>query len=128
MTTPRVTDVDRHVGAAIRSRRLALGMTCRHLGEAAEVHPHQIHKYESGANRVAAGRLQRIAEALGCEPRDLFPSGDPVEDEGRARLDEFMALAARLDEGDLGWICGFVRAKARGPEPRVTVEVEGAVR
>jgi transcriptional regulator with XRE-family HTH domain len=63
----RPQDVDRHVGARMRERRIMLGLTQHQLAELIGVTYQQAHKYEKGINRVAAGRLYSIARALGVE-------------------------------------------------------------
>ena len=54
--------VDDHVGARIRLRRTLMGMTQEQLAEALGISYQQVQKYETGANRVSAGRLSRIAQ------------------------------------------------------------------
>ena len=56
--------IDRHVGARLRMRRLMVGMSQGRLGESLEVTFQQIQKYEKGANRIGASRLQDIARVL----------------------------------------------------------------
>ena len=63
----RAQDVDRYVGARMRQRRIMLGLTQHQLAELIGVTYQQAHKYEKGINRVAAGRLYSIAQALGVE-------------------------------------------------------------
>jgi transcriptional regulator with XRE-family HTH domain len=63
----RPQDIDRHVGARMRERRIMLGLTQQQIAELIGVTYQQAHKYEKGMNRVAAGRLYRIAQALGVE-------------------------------------------------------------
>ena len=63
----RAQDVDRHVGARMRERRIMLGLTQQQMAELIGVTYQQAHKYEKGINRVAAGRLYRIARAPGVE-------------------------------------------------------------
>ena len=63
----RPQDVDRHVGARIRERRIMLGLTQQQMADLIGVTYQQAHKYEKGINRVAAGRLYSIARALGVE-------------------------------------------------------------
>ena len=63
----RPQDVDRYVGARIRERRIMLGLTQQQMADLIGVTYQQAHKYEKGLNRVAAGRLYRIAQALGVE-------------------------------------------------------------
>ena len=63
----RPQDIDRHVGARMRERRVMLGLTQQQMAELIGVTYQQAHKYEKGINRVAAGRLYSIARALGVE-------------------------------------------------------------
>jgi transcriptional regulator with XRE-family HTH domain len=60
--TPNSVDV--HVGARVRSRRMAVGLTQDTLAKAVGITFQQIQKYEKGANRVGASRLQAIARIL----------------------------------------------------------------
>lgn len=60
--TPNSVDV--HVGARVRSRRMAVGLTQDKLAKAVGITFQQIQKYEKGANRVGASRLQAIARIL----------------------------------------------------------------
>jgi transcriptional regulator with XRE-family HTH domain len=60
----RPHDVDRHVGARMRERRVLVGMTQHELADLIGVTYQQAHKYEKGIDRVAAGRLYSIARAL----------------------------------------------------------------
>ena len=64
---PRSQDVDRHVGARMRQRRIMLGLTQQQMAELIGVTYQQAHKYEKGINRVSAGRLYSVAQALGVE-------------------------------------------------------------
>ncbi|HLY58110.1 MAG TPA: helix-turn-helix transcriptional regulator, partial [Stellaceae bacterium] len=53
--TSRTQDIDRHVGARIRERRIMLGLTQQQLADLIGVTYQQAHKYERGINRVSAG-------------------------------------------------------------------------
>jgi transcriptional regulator with XRE-family HTH domain len=64
---PRAQDADHYVGARMRERRIMLGLTQHQMAELIGVTNQQAHKYEKGINRVAAGRLYSIAQALGVE-------------------------------------------------------------
>lgn len=68
----RAQDVDRHVGARMRDRRVMLGLTQQQMAELIGVTYQQAHKYEKGINRVAAGRLYNIAQALGVDVSFFF--------------------------------------------------------
>ena len=63
-STGRTQDIDRHVGARIRERRIMLGLTQQQLADLIGVTYQQAHKYERGINRVSAGRLYEIAQVL----------------------------------------------------------------
>ena len=56
--------VDAHVGRRIRDRRTGLGLTQEHLANALNLSYQQVQKYETGANRVSAGRLYEISKIL----------------------------------------------------------------
>ena len=58
------SEVDRLVGERIRRRRVLLGLTQDQLADALGISYQQIQKYETGANRVSAGRLFKIAATL----------------------------------------------------------------
>src|ERR1700685_2441661 len=71
--------IDKHVGARVRMRRLMVGMSQGKLGEALDVTFQQVQKYEKGANRIGASRLQQLARVLEVPPAFFFdgaPSGD----------------------------------------------------
>ena len=55
---------DKHVGSRVRMRRMMLGMSQEKLGDSLGLTFQQVQKYEKGVNRIGAGRLQRISEAL----------------------------------------------------------------
>ena len=63
----RAQDIDRHVGARMRERRIMLGLTQQQMAELIGVTYQQAHKYEKGINRVAAGRLYQMARVLGVD-------------------------------------------------------------
>jgi transcriptional regulator with XRE-family HTH domain len=70
--------VDKHVGIKLRARRTKLGMSQSTLAEALGLTFQQVQKYEKGANRIGAGRLQHIAQILQM-PVEYFFEGLPHE-------------------------------------------------
>jgi transcriptional regulator with XRE-family HTH domain len=68
----RAQDINRHVGARMRERRIMLGLTRNQMADLIGVTYQQAYKYETGLNRVAAGRLYHIARALGVEVGYFF--------------------------------------------------------
>ena len=67
---------DKHVGARVRMRRMMLGMSQTTLGDALGLTFQQVQKYEKGANRIGASRLQHIAHILQV-PVPFFFDGAP---------------------------------------------------
>jgi len=52
------------IGKRIKLRRLQLGLSQQSLGLALGVTFEQVQKYEKGADRIGASRLQQVAEVL----------------------------------------------------------------
>ena len=69
------SEIDQLVGDRIRQRRILMGLTQDQLGAALGISYQQVQKYETGANRVSAGRLYLIAQRLEVRPGWFF---DPV--------------------------------------------------
>lgn len=69
-------ELDAHIGARVRLRRMTLGMSQEHLGKSIGLTFQQIQKYEKGLNRIGAGRLYRIAMVL-TVPVEYFFEGLP---------------------------------------------------
>ena len=68
----RSTPTDKTIGAKVRARRLALGMSQESLAQSLGLTFQQVQKYESGKNRITASRLQQIASALRVEAASLL--------------------------------------------------------
>jgi transcriptional regulator with XRE-family HTH domain len=75
---PRAGALDALVGKRARERRLALGVTVQELAAVLGVPYQQLHKYETGANRLSAGRLFLLAGALGVEVGHFFGGDEEV--------------------------------------------------
>jgi transcriptional regulator with XRE-family HTH domain len=67
---------DKHVGARVRMRRMMLGLSQEKLGDGLGLTFQQVQKYEKGANRIGASRLQQIAHILQV-PVAFFFEGAP---------------------------------------------------
>lgn len=77
--------IDIHVGSRVRLRRTMLGMSQEKLGESLGITFQQIQKYEKGANRIGASRLQEIANVLNTPVSFFFddaPSGQKTRGGG----------------------------------------------
>lgn len=63
-TKGRATSVDEQIGLKLRQRRTILGVSQEKLAESLGVTFQQIQKYENGANRISASRLNLISQVL----------------------------------------------------------------
>ena len=111
------SEVDRLVGDRIRRRRILMGLTQDQLGEALGISYQQIQKYETGANRVSAGRLYLIAEKLEVSAGWFF---DPVKSD-----------ASSSDFNDIGssrQLMDFVRSFSKIEDDRVKAILVSLVR
>ena len=64
MSVKSPVPLDKVVGRRVRVRRLQLGLSQQAIGDALGVSYQQVQKYEQGASRIGAGRLQQLAEIL----------------------------------------------------------------
>jgi transcriptional regulator with XRE-family HTH domain len=69
---------DKHVGQRLRMRRLMLDMSQTNVADALGLTFQQVQKYEKGANRIGASRLQHISQILQV-PVEFFFEGVPHE-------------------------------------------------
>ena len=97
------SQIDRQVGESIRARRILLGLTQDQLGEALGISYQQIQKYETGANRVSAGRLAQIADLLETRVGAFFGAADaPLgedESESSRLIIELVRNFSRIRDG-----------------------------
>jgi len=110
-------EVDRLVGDRIRRRRILMGLTQDQLGESLGISYQQIQKYETGANRVSAGRLYLIAARLEVSPGWFF---DPVKSD--ASSNDFHEL------GSSRLLMEFVRSFAKIKDERLKTVLVSLVR
>ena len=87
--------IDIHVGMRIWQRRREKGLSRRALGEIIGVGLKQVNKYETGVNRVSAGRLYEISVALGMPVAWFFegisgdaPAGESADLEAAGTADQ----------------------------------------
>jgi transcriptional regulator with XRE-family HTH domain len=107
--TPRGGDPrDAEIGLRVRTLRLQRGLSQTELGNLIRVTFQQVQKYEKGANRISAGRLQHIAEVLGV-PVSFFFAGDAQKSSAEATGEpEFSFLQT---EGALRLARAYARIK-----------------
>jgi transcriptional regulator with XRE-family HTH domain len=106
----------------MRDRRVMLGLTQQQMAELIGVTYQQAHKYEKGINRVTAGRLYKIAQALGADVSYFFEglgSDKPFSATPQQRLllelaRNFISIPERKHQEA---VCSMARAmsEAHGP-------------
>jgi len=69
--------IDKHVGSRVRMRRLMLDMSQTDVADALGLTFQQVQKYEKGANRIGASRLQHLSQILQV-PVPFFFEGAPA--------------------------------------------------
>ncbi len=95
-------NVDLHVGARIRTRRKALGVSQEKLADQLGLTFQQVQKYERGANRVSASKLYEIGQALGAPPAWFYEGltqTDAPAGVGESAAEPFVHELAITDEG-----------------------------
>jgi transcriptional regulator with XRE-family HTH domain len=113
--------VDHHIGARLRTRRIQIGLSQEKLGDALGITFQQIQKYEKGANRMGASRLQQAAVALGVPVSYFYedlPGGPPS------------ALQVAETAGIIGLSCdetSLVAAFRRVNDPKLRKRVQQLV-
>ena len=69
-------ETDKLVGKNIRRLRIERGMTLQGLAETISVSHQQLQKYETGSNRLSAGMIPIVSDALGVGLGELFETGE----------------------------------------------------
>ncbi|WP_181832594.1 helix-turn-helix domain-containing protein [Bosea caraganae] len=120
--------IDRHVGSRVRMRRMLAGISQEKLGEALSLTFQQIQKYEKGANRISASRLQQIAKKLevpvsfffdGAPNGDATPDGGFADSSSTAYISDFLATSEGVQLTK-----AFVRIKSGRVRRRIVDLVE----
>ncbi|HEY8123814.1 MAG TPA: helix-turn-helix transcriptional regulator [Methylocystis sp.] len=116
--------IDRHVGSRVRMQRILMKMSQEKLGDALGITFQQVQKYEKGANRIGASRLQQISKSLNVPPSFFFegaptsgasaPSGGFAEESSSQYVVDFLSTAEGLH---------LNRAFARIRDPKVRKRV-----
>jgi transcriptional regulator with XRE-family HTH domain len=97
MSTKTPNPIDKHVGGRLRTRRTMLGMSQEKLATAFGLTFQQVQKYEKGANRMGASRLQQAAQIILHVSVPFFFEGAPggheqgEEAPSSAYIDEFVS-------------------------------------
>ena len=119
MAATRRTATDKLVCDHVRRERVSSGMTQPALAKAIGVTYQQMHKYETGLNRISAGRLADIAKALKLPITHFFEQPPESEDAlsrrsaSRRLVSLFAELPRSQQDGVLAMVNSMVK-HARG--------------
>jgi transcriptional regulator with XRE-family HTH domain len=119
--------IDKHVGSRVRMRRKMLAMSQEKLGAALGLTFQQVQKYERGANRIGASRLQQISHVLQVPVEFLFegaptasaPHGSVGSALSVTQIDDFIS-----DSDGLRLIGAFMRIDNAAVRRRIVKLVE----
>jgi transcriptional regulator with XRE-family HTH domain len=115
----RTRRIDQHVGERIRLRRTERGLTQEQLATALVVSYQQIQKYETGANRISAGRLFEISRKLGVEVGYFFEGLEADQEPPTASLEHGGRQRSAIE---------LVRKFAQIHDPEVRAAISGLVK
>lgn len=102
----------------VAAQRRRIGITQEALADKAGVSVDMISKIETGATGVRFPVIERLAEALGVDPAELFTTEIPGGAINRGPLTNLITQLAGLSPGDLHWITGVVEAALGGHSKR----------
>ena len=116
---PSLGEVDRHVAARLRRRRLELGLTQHQLAALLGISAQQAHKYETRASLLPADRLAAVAAALGVGVGHFFEGlgrdGAAGPTPGQREALELARAFGRLSGPRRETLSAMVRALAKEP-------------
>jgi transcriptional regulator with XRE-family HTH domain len=92
------SDVDRLIGERIQKRRIVMGMSLQDLAASIGVTFQQLQKYEKGSNRITAGRLLLLSDALDIGVSSLL---GPLDRKVKSTHDELLDNVGAAANADL---------------------------
>ncbi|WP_299949644.1 helix-turn-helix domain-containing protein [Hyphomonas sp. BRH_c22] len=95
------TEADIAFGHTIRKERMAQDMTLAELAAALGLSHQQLQKYETGTNRVSAGMVLKIAEALNLTLDELFAASRVAPRTTSPALAKCVRLLGQFDDTEL---------------------------
>ena len=116
---PSLGEVDRHVAARLRRRRLELGLTQHQLAGLLGISAQQAHKYETRASLLPADRLAAAALGVGVDHffEGLGRDGAAGPTPGQRQALGLARAFGRLSGPRRETLSATVRALAKEPAP-----------
>lgn len=100
MTRLTKNPIDAYVGAQIKQRRTAVGMSQTVLANRLGITFQQVQKYEKGANRVGSSRLYEISEILDVPIQSFFDGVEDVIEDAKVRKPDVRTKDSTLEKFD----------------------------
>lgn len=116
--------IEAHVAAKLRGHRIAAGLTQANLASLLGLSYQQLQKYETGANRISAGRLYELSHHLSVNISSFFEgldagvaSGKPGHGGANRPTIELVNNFATIEEPEIRTVISqLVRALSRKTE------------
>ena len=102
-----MSDLRIRFGRLVAAHRSRVGLTQDALAEKAQLSVEMIGRIESGRTGARFPTIQRLADALGIDPAQLFSSKLESELQS-AEWEELVAKLSKLDAADLRWISQLI--------------------
>ncbi|MCD8498110.1 MAG: helix-turn-helix domain-containing protein [Alphaproteobacteria bacterium] len=99
-TKRRATEADEIVGTNLRAVRILKGMSQEVLANHVGISFQQIQKYEKGVNRISAGMLFKLAEAMEEDPTVFLKDNSKNSHIYSKEALEMLALFTKLQNSD----------------------------
>ena len=97
-------------GQLVAAHRKAVGYTQFGLSTRAGISVDMVSKIEGGTSGARFATVEKLAEALGVDPAQLFSpdlGGKPFD---RRALTDLVSDLSRLSDADLQWVRGIIKA------------------
>ena len=88
MNTRTESTIDCRIGERLKSFRKAAGLSQKELATQIGVSFQQIQKYESGGNRIAAGRLWQLSDILKVKMQRFFEEDEKKKWEENIKIND----------------------------------------
>lgn len=114
-----IKGLEKQIGQRMRERRLELGLTQQELGDKLGLSYQQIQKYETGLNRISAGRLYLVAKFLSADLDYFFEPRQKPKNNSHNPRPSVLALSDRgIDPGVQTALANLVHSLSRAKNLR----------
>lgn len=108
-----MSDLRTRFGGLVAAHRRRIGITQEALADRAGISVDMVSKIEGGATGARFPVIERLADALGVDPAELFTTEIPAGAIKRGPLVGLIVKLSRLSPADQRWIDGVVEAVLR---------------